>query len=299
MSESKSFAQLLYESELLVNSFPTREHAFFFYATNTGSQVEEYVQQLVHQEKQKQLLHNFQYPPLQAQPPQLQAQPPQAPPLLPPPPPSPQQDQLLHSSQIRPTLQIPSTLSWPIIVFDTETVGLSPPIICQLAFIHVEHGRVVSEYDQLLQLPPNVKITETARQIHGISEYDCRSHGVDAVGVLSGFVELCRGVLSRGGRIIAHNSAFDARAINMTIERWGASSVIPRLENAQLFCTMRKSKSKSPLLTQNGKRKAFKNGELYNHLFGVRPDWARLHSAYDDVMITALNYVEGIEKGWW
>jgi hypothetical protein len=62
---------------------------------------------------------------------------------------------------------------------------------------------------------------------------------------------------------------------------------------------MKNSKSKSPLFTQNGRRKAFKNSELYFHLFGVHPNWARLHSAFDDVLVTAFNYLEGVEKAWW
>ena len=189
-----------------------------------------------------------------------------------------------------------------VMVFDTETVGLNPPIVCQLAYIIVQDGRVAEEYDQILRLPNGVFVSKGSQKIHGISTYDCRTKGVDAYVALETFARQAARILRNGGRVVAHNSAFDVRAIRMTREAWNIvhrDDENPDLEKEHVFCTMVHSKPYSPLVDKAGRKKAFRNEELYSHLYGSPPDFARLHNALDDVRVTLLNYVAAVQKGWW
>ena len=183
-----------------------------------------------------------------------------------------------------------------ILVFDTETTGLKPAIVCQLAYIVVERG-IVTEYEQLLRLPPNVRIEAGAQRVHGISTHACAARGVDAGEALRAFARVCERVLASNGRVVAHNADFDVRAIRETHIAHGL--VASSLERERVFCTMKASKPHSPLLNKAGRAKAFKNEELYAHLFGSPPTWAKLHDALDDVRVTAHNYAGGLAEGWW
>ena len=60
---------------------------------------------------------------------------------------------------------------------------------------------------------------------------------------------------------------------------------------------MQSSRHFSPLLTKNGRVKAFSNEELYQHFYGTKPTWASLHNALDDVKVTALNLAAGMSRG--
>jgi DNA polymerase III epsilon subunit-like protein len=189
----------------------------------------------------------------------------------------------------------------PVLVFDTETTGLSPPIVCQLAYVVVENGAVAIEYDQLLKLPQGVRIGKQAQAVHGVSNQDVAARGVGAADALELFARTCARILLAGGRVVAHNSSFDVRAVRETRL---AHNVIDHDENQTLelkdtFCTMKHSKEHSPLKDKAGRRKAFKNDELYLHNFGSPPSWARLHDASSDVMVTVLNYAEGLRREWW
>ena len=189
----------------------------------------------------------------------------------------------------------------PALIFDTETTGLKPAIVCQLAYMVVEGGTVTTEYDQLLKLPAGVRIGKQAQAVHGVSNNDCATHGVDPREALEAFARECSRILSAGGRIAAHNSKFDVRAIRETrlahnIIDCGENQT---LEDRDTFCTMAMSKAYSPLVDKSGRRKAFRNEELYFYLFGSPPSWARLHNALDDVRVTALNYSAGLSRGWW
>jgi DNA polymerase III epsilon subunit-like protein len=186
--------------------------------------------------------------------------------------------------------------------FDTETTSISPPIVCQLAFVVFESGIPVFQYDNVLTLPANTTVAPQAFKVHGISTRDCSTKGVCAVQALEFFAATAKGILSQGGRVVAHNSQFDCRAIQTTRNAW---SIIGTPENPELsqddfFCTMKESKKHSNLFDKRGHRKAFKNSELYQHFHdGREPTWARLHSAIDDVLVTAHNYISGEHAEWW
>jgi len=201
---------------------------------------------------------------------------------------------------LRPPLSMPVGHR-PIIVFDTETVGLAPAIVCQMAWVLIENGRITTQADQILRLPRGVKVSSGAFKIHGISTQQCARDGVDASAAIGEFCRLAQAVLLNRGSVVAHNGAFDVRAIAATRaahEMIDMGNDIP-LDGKDVFCTMRRSSKYSTLKTRNGRRKNFKNDELYIHFYGSAPTWANLHSALDDVLVTALNYAKGCEAGWW
>jgi DNA polymerase III epsilon subunit-like protein len=268
---------------LLMRSFLSDGDAFFFMGGSTMAEVEARIEKL--RIGSQPLLR----PPLPRRPPislETAAMPPPPPP--PPAPPS------------RPPLTLPDGHK-PLLVFDTETTGLKPAIVCQLAYMVIEDGNITSEYDQLLKLPAGVRIGKQAQAVHGISTKDCATRGVDAPEALDAFARECSRILSAGGRVVAHNTKFDVRAIRETRL---AHNVIDHSENQTIedsdtFCTMAMSKGYSPLTDRAGRRKAFRNEELYFYFFGSPPSWARLHNALDDVSVTALNYSAGLGRGWW
>ena len=108
-----------------------------------------------------------------------------------------------------------------VLVFDTETTGLKPAIVCQLGFaLHTTSGQCQRESGPLLQLPPGGYITRGAQKVHSISNHDCRARGVAAVPCLLKFLDLAREVASEGGLVVAHNAAFDVRALDETLHAW-------------------------------------------------------------------------------
>jgi DNA polymerase III epsilon subunit-like protein len=183
-----------------------------------------------------------------------------------------------------------------VVVFDTETTGLKPAVIVQLAYLVIENGTVVHEVDRILKLPEGVKIQKKAQEIHKVTNEMCARGGMDAEEALSEFLCLCRGVLAEGGTLVAHNSNFDSRAIRETCEKW---QIFCDFDNDNVFCTMKNSKHFSPLLNKAGHKKYFRNEELYTHFYGSPPTWARLHNALSDVFVTTLNYAEGLKRGLW
>lgn len=192
--------------------------------------------------------------------------------------------------------------SRPVMFFDTETTSISPPIVCQLAFVVFESGVPVFQYDNVLTLPANTTVAPQAFKVHGISTRDCSTKGVCAEQALEVFAAIAKGTLSQGGRVVAHNSQFDCRAIQTTRNAWRIIETPenPELTRDEFFCTMKESKKYSNLLDKRGNRKAFRNSELYQHFNDRRePTWARLHSAIDDVLVTAHNYISGEHAGWW
>lgn len=183
----------------------------------------------------------------------------------------------------------------PVLIFDTETTGLTSPIICQLAYVIVNDSGIAKKRDQILRLPDGVTIHEKAMQIHGITNEQCQEEGVNAQKALNDFFSSIDTIIQLGGRIVGHNVAFDVRAVALTREAHG----MPPSAIQNTFCLMRNSKKYSTLKNKAGGTKAFRNDELYKHLYNQEPDWARLHSAYDDVCVTALNYIEGLNRKWW
>lgn len=186
-------------------------------------------------------------------------------------------------------------LKKPVLHFDTETAGLGAPGICQLSYILMRPGDPVVEYDKILKLPAGIKMSPDAVRIHRVTA-SMSAAGADPVPELEAFFNLVAEVKDNGGQIVCHNATFDVRAVNFTAQNLGLKQT---LQATDVMCTMRASAAHSPLRTNNGRRKPFKLSELYAHLFGRPPAWARLHSAIDDSRVLALCFLEGAKLGWW
>jgi DNA polymerase III epsilon subunit-like protein len=182
----------------------------------------------------------------------------------------------------------------PVLVWDTETSGLARPAICQIAYILYEDGATV-EYCKILRLPGGLRMTRQAQEIHKISQSMCDA-GAYPVPELYAFFKLVDHVIEQGGVVVAHNCKFDVRAFNTTSKALGLTI---ELDDRHMFDTMVSSAAYSPLKTTNGRRKNFKNEELYAHLFGSAPDPTQLHDALGDCRVTAASYAEGKRRGWW
>ena len=184
------------------------------------------------------------------------------------------------------------------LVFDVETTGLYKPHVVQLAYIiFTSLGTEIKRYNQLLSLPSGKRIDSRAIEVHKITMDQVEQHGKPALKELVAFVRQCAEIVGNGGRVIAHNSQFDVRAVNTTLS---ARSLNPSLMDVQFtFCTMKQSKIHSTLVDKAGRRKVLKNSELFEHLFGREPDLGPLHDALTDILVTKANYLEGASRMWW
>lgn len=183
----------------------------------------------------------------------------------------------------------------PVLYFDTETSSLSRPFVVQLAFVTTltdAHERAVCH---ILKLPHNERLDSRAVAIHGLTKRDVAA-GRDPSHELRAFFALVARTKAAGGRVVAHNAAFDVRAVNFTAELVGVST---RLSSGDTFCTMRASLSRSPLLNRRGRPKQMTLAQAYELLHGAAPTWARLHCAMDDVLVLECVYTKGAERGWW
>ena len=181
--------------------------------------------------------------------------------------------------------------------FDTETTGLCRPHVLQLAFMAFDdNGTELFRYNKIFKLFPGKKIEKSAENVHGISLRTTLMKGVDPLPELEHFLDLCLKVNERGGKVVAHNADFDCRAFNTTLLAWKQNAV--QLDRSLLFCTMKASKTHSPLVDKRGCRKVFRNDELYKFLHGHEPDVA-LHDALNDVIVTSRNFFTARTKNWW
>lgn len=184
------------------------------------------------------------------------------------------------------------------VVFDTETTGLFDAHVVQLAYIvFTDDGTEVKRYNKILKLIPGKRIDPRAVEVHRINMSKMHHEGVEPVKELNDFVSVCADVVVSGGRIIAHNASFDVKAINTTLSAWETFPVL--VEQSLTFCTMKNSKTHSPLTDRRGWRKNFRNDELFAHLFGKAPDLGPLHDALTDILVTKANYLEAAKRGWW
>ena len=187
-------------------------------------------------------------------------------------------------------------LKAPILVWDTETTGLHNPHIIQLAYSLLWPDGTVRRTSAYLKLLPGVHIDPRARAVHGISAATLEREGQEPNTVLNCFFSVINLVRARNGRMVAHNAQFDLKALRITAE---AAGLYVNDMDEYCFCTLQMSKHHSPLLTANGRQKAFKLNEMYKHLHGEEPTWAKLHDAMADVDVLSHCVLRGVEVGWW
>ena len=181
-----------------------------------------------------------------------------------------------------------------VLIWDTETAGLSNPGICQLSYILIENG-TITEYDKILKLPKQVCMSSTATSIHRITA-EASASGADAEPELIDFWDLTWRIISSGGHVVGHNVSFDCRAFSFTCAKLGLTH---SMTHTDMIDTMALSKPHTHLRNVRGYPKQYRLSELYERLFGAPPDWARLHDSLEDVRVTALCYREGQRIGWW
>lgn len=184
-------------------------------------------------------------------------------------------------------------------VFDVETDGgKGKQLAIQLGYVLFDAAfKQVYARDVLLRLPRGRNINWHSQRIHNITVNKLLLHGVDPRPELLTFFEWVDKVQAvRGGKVIAHNAAFDAAVITNTAQFNGVLRV---LSVEDCFCTMRRSAQHAGLTDKRGRQKSPGNAELYELLHGEPPSWATLHSAVDDCKVTAANYEGGAKLGWW
>ena len=183
------------------------------------------------------------------------------------------------------------------LVFDTETNGGTDQRCIELAYIVFDYNFAeLYRYKSYWKLPAFVSINVYAQNVHGISEEVLRNHGLDPRQGLEQFYEWVDRIASCGGVVVAHNAAFDANVINRTSRMNGIARTFTKEE---CFCTMQRSVQYAGCKNKRGQQRNPKNSELYEILHGTSPTWAKLHSALDDVRVTAMNFHNGRKRGWW
>ena len=200
----------------------------------------------------------------------------------------------LAQAALQPALRADELGDKPVLVWDTETAGLQLPGICQLSYLLSENG-TITEYDKVLKLPPAVRMSTAAVNIHKITA-EASAAGSDPGPELILFWQTVQRVLAAGGTIVGHNVNFDANAFNFSCGKLGLTN---ELDASHFLCTMQASKRHSHLVNARGYTKQFKLSELYERLYGAPPSWATLHNSLDDVKVTALCYKAGRRQDWW
>lgn len=192
----------------------------------------------------------------------------------------------------QPRLELPRDAP-PVLVFDVETNGGSPQLVCQLAFVLAREG-VVHEGSWIFQLPDGEPMTWRALQVHGIRLETCKQHGLAPAPIIEYFLCKAHEVRRAGGLVVAHNKGGDVASLRNTANRWGCPF---DLGVNDVYCTQANSTCFSPYVKKDGRPKPFRNPELYHYFYGATPEWAKLHDALDDVKITFLNLKAMMESG--
>jgi len=195
-----------------------------------------------------------------------------------------------------------------ILFFDTETTGLFPdasdttnpalPYITQLCFVlyDTETKQNIKIFNEYVQLPPEVEISEFITQLTGITREKC-DNGVPIVKALRQFYRAYQAC----DVVVAHNIRFDRRMIELEVQRHALqffpdmmdacfmfNSVYEMVHKKRTMCTAELGRSTCSITIpskQAGKppyKKMPKLAELYEHLFQEKFEGA--HDALADTL---------------
>lgn len=155
------------------------------------------------------------------------------------------------------------------LIFDTETTGFPSNTaardpkqarVCQLAMLLCrEDGTHLAEMSFYIK-PDGWKITEGAREVHGITDEICEKHGIDskiAFQLFDRFVNCAHGV-------VAHNLDFDTKM--MKIECEAHNFMMPYFNEP--FCTLKATTNICKLPGKYGKYKWPKLSEALKIICG-------------------------------
>jgi DNA polymerase III alpha subunit (gram-positive type) len=174
----------------------------------------------------------------------------------------------------------------PILVFDTETTGLSKQdVVIQLGYVCIlSDGTVVDEKEQVWHT--DVPCNPMALKVHRIDKHLVAT-GNDPRLELLDFLQLAQRVKLAGGVLVAHNAQFDTRMLQQTAQRVGVA-----FDVGEVFCTATALK-KVPLSARGVN---CKNADVYSFL-GGKP--MNMHQALNDAKATAFIFRRGRELSWW
>ena len=174
----------------------------------------------------------------------------------------------------------------PILVFDTETTGLSKQdVVIQLGFVcTLPDGTLVDDSEQVWHT--DVVCNPMALKVHQIDK-QLVAEGHDPQRGLLDFMDLAQRVIRAGGVLVAHNAGFDKRMLLQTAKRAGVD-----FELGPVFCTATALKQVSPTL----RGPTCKNADVYAFLGG---EAMGMHQALNDARATAFIYLRGMALGWW
>jgi len=102
----------------------------------------------------------------------------------------------------------------PIVVFDTEATGLSPPShVVEVGAVKLLGDRMVDTFASLVK--PPVHIPDRVVRIHGIDDSMVK-HASSFKSVMEKFAEFIQGSV-----LVAHNAPFDLKVLSINLQRNG------------------------------------------------------------------------------
>ena len=203
-----------------------------------------------------------------------------------------------------------------VLVFDTETSGLSKTKIINLSTIHLwpfivqfsyiifdtDTCSIVKMYDNIIKLKPYNVISEESSKIHGITNEISLNKGVDIQEVL---FEFCSDI-DEVDLMVAHNINFDLPLIKVELLRCMQNNIDTNdiyqslkdnfetiLNKKEKYCTMENSIHLCKIERENSRGKYLKFptlSELHVYLFNVTP--CNLHNSLNDILITLRCYMK-------
>ena len=171
----------------------------------------------------------------------------------------------------------------------------------------------ITTRDMIVRPGKNVFISPEATAIHKISHRIAMVKGIPLEHALETFFNDIR--THKPDVIIAHNMTYDATVVKMEADRCERSDLyasdftkhLCTMKSTTDFCKLSQKPTTNPRAlkkrAEEEKRlghpsyKWPKNDELYEKLFGSRPDHLTLHNALDDVMCTAVCAIELYNRG--
>ena len=166
-----------------------------------------------------------------------------------------------------------------IVVFDTETTGLSPRQghrIIEIGAVKLANGKVVDEFNSLINT--NAPISSEALAVHGISK-SMLCGQPKAHQIFSDFRDFIG-----EHPLVAHNAVFDMRFLRAEFEQLGYP-----LPN-QSYCTLKLMRKKYPRLN------SYKLEAVSRYLFGALDNSVQCHRALDDAMLAARIWLHVMDE---
>ena len=167
-----------------------------------------------------------------------------------------------------------------VVVFDTETTGLSPADeICQIAAVEYSDGNPSATLN--LYLASTCEISKEAEEVHGLSAEFLATHGMDPAEAMKQFLRF----VGDDVRLVAHNIRFDSRMVRQECEKFGLQAGNTGVE---FYDTLRAARRMMPGL------KCYSLGMIIEAT-GI--EGANSHDALDDARACAALYFKLQEMG--